>query len=96
MNNLGNDGIGMWSEEDGFFYDVLHTADGSHVPMRIRSMVGLIPLFAVETLEPWIIDRVTGFKRRLEWFIQNRSELTKQVACMEYQGRKVSVVCSRS
>ena len=86
MNNIGNDGIGMWSEEDGFFYDVLHTSDDAHVPLRLRSMVGLIPLFAVETLEPWIIDRETGFKRRLEWFIQNRPDLTKQVACMETEG----------
>jgi hypothetical protein len=77
----------MWSEEDGFFYDVLHTSDDGHVPLRLRSMVGLIPLFAVETLEPWIIDRETGFKRRLEWFIQNRPDLTKQVACMEAEGQ---------
>lgn len=87
MNNIGNEGIGMWSEEDGFFYDVLHTSDDGHVPLRLRSMVGLIPLFAVETLEPWIIDRETGFKRRLEWFIQNRPDLTKQVACMEAEGQ---------
>jgi len=87
MNNIGNDGIGMWSEEDGFFYDVLHTSDDGHVPLRLRSMVGLIPLFAVETLEPWIIDRETGFKQRLEWFIQNRHDLTKQVACMETEGQ---------
>ena len=88
MNNIGNDGIGMWSEEDGFFYDVLHTSDDGHVPLRLRSMVGLIPLFAVETLEPWIIDRETGFKRRLEWFIRNRPDLTKQVACMEAEGQR--------
>ena len=48
---------GMWDEEDGFFYDVLHLPDGAHVPMKIRSMVGLIPLFAVETLEPRIVDQ---------------------------------------
>jgi hypothetical protein len=87
MNNIGNEGIGMWSEEDGFFYDVLHTSDDGHIPLRLRSMVGLIPLFAVETLEPWIIDRETGFKRRLEWFIQNRPDLTKQVACMTAEGQ---------
>ena len=50
INHLGENGAGMWSEEDGFFYDVLHMPDGSHIPMKIRSMVGLIPLFAVETL----------------------------------------------
>ena len=86
IDNLGNNGIGMWSEQDGFFYDVLHTPDGSHVPMHIRSIVGLIPLFAVETLEPRTIKRLSGFERRLEWFIKNRSELTENVACMNTRG----------
>src|SRR5215217_5489226 len=52
MTNLGNDGIELWNEEDGFFYDVLHLPDGTRHPLKVRSMVGLIPLFAVETLEP--------------------------------------------
>jgi hypothetical protein len=99
MNNLGNDGTGMWSEEDGFFYDVLHTANDRHVPMRLRSMVGLIPLFAVETLEPQILNRLHGFKRRLEWFIQNRPDLTKNIACMKTKGqgerRLLSIVDSK-
>ena len=86
IDNLGNDGIGMWSEEDGFFYDVLHTPDDGHVPMHIRSIVGLIPLFAVETLEPRTIKHLSGFESRLEWFIQNRPELTKNVACMNTRG----------
>ncbi len=86
INTLGKDGAGMWSEEDGFFYDVLHLPDERHVPLRLRSMVGLIPLFAVETLEPRIVNRLSGFKRRLEWFIQNRPDLTKHVACMETKG----------
>jgi hypothetical protein len=85
INNLGNNGTAMWSEEDGFFYDILQMPDG-HVPMCIRSMVGLIPLFAVETLEPAIVNRLHGFKRRLDWFIQNRPDLTKNVACMKTKG----------
>ena len=52
MNHRGDDGIGLWDEEDGFFYDVLHLPDGDAMPLKVRSMVGLIPLFAVETLEP--------------------------------------------
>ena len=52
MNHLGGDGIGLWDEEDGFYYDVLHLPDGRRMPLKVRSMVGLIPLFAVETLEP--------------------------------------------
>ena len=77
----------MWNEEDGFFYDVLHTSDDGHVPLKLRSMVGLIPLFAVETLEPGSSTGQPGFKQRLEWFIQNRHDLTKQVACMETEGQ---------
>ena len=57
MNNIGPDGAGLWDEEDGFFYDVLHAPSGEHMPLKVRSMVGLIPLFAVETLEPELLDR---------------------------------------
>jgi hypothetical protein len=86
INHLGNDGVGMWDEQDGFFYDVLHSPADGHVPLKIRSMVGLIPLYAVETLEPEIIDRLPGFKRRLQWFIENRADLTANVACMKTMG----------
>ena len=60
--------------------------DGSHFPMKIRSMVGLIPLFAVETLGAGVVERLPGFKRRLEWFIDNRPDLTGNVACMRTPG----------
>ena len=86
MNHLGDDGTGMWDEQDGFFYDVLHMPDGRYMPLKVRSMVGLIPLFAVETLEPEIIDKLPGFKRRMEWFIENRRDLTRNVACMRTPG----------
>jgi hypothetical protein len=88
MNHRGQEGIGLWDEMDGFFYDVLRFPDGGKYPMRIRSMVGLIPLFAVETLEPELLDRLPGFKRRLEWFIQNRSDLMDGVACMRTRGKR--------
>jgi hypothetical protein len=65
---------------------VLHMPDGGHVPMKIRSMVGLIPLYAVETLEPEIVDQLPGFRRRLEWFIENRPDLTANVASMSAPG----------
>jgi hypothetical protein len=87
MNHRGNDGVGLWDETDGFFYDVLRFPDGRKYPMRIRSMVGLIPLFAVETLEPELLERLPGFKRRLEWFIDNRPDLIGNVACMRSPGR---------
>jgi hypothetical protein len=87
MNNRGSDGLALWNDEDGFFYDVLHLPTGERRPLRIRSMVGLIPLFAVETLEPRALGRLGGFKRRLEWFIDNRRDLTGNVACMRTEGR---------
>jgi hypothetical protein len=86
MSHRGQNGTGLWNEEDGFFYDVLRLPDGNHFPMKIRSMVGLIPLFAVETLEPELLQQLPGFKRRLEWFIQNRPDLTANVACMRTPG----------
>jgi hypothetical protein len=87
MNHRGSDGIGLWDEMDGFFYDVLRFPDGRKYPMRIRSIVGLIPLFAVETLESELLDRLPGFKRRLEWFIDNRRDLIGNVACMRTRGK---------
>ena len=87
MNNLGHDNMGLWDEEDGFYYDGLRLPDGSSIPMKVRSMVGLIPLFAVETLEPELLHRMPSFRRRLEWFIDNRPDLTRNVACMRTAGR---------
>jgi hypothetical protein len=66
-------GDGLWDEADGFFYDVLHLPDGDGIPMRIQSMVGLVPLFAVETLEPSVVAAFPGFRRRLQWFLEHES-----------------------
>ncbi len=87
MSRRGGEDMQLWDEEDGFYYDVLHLPDGQHFPLKIRSMVGLIPLFAVETLEPEILNRLPDFKRRLEWFIDHRPDLTQNVACMRTPGR---------
>ncbi|HMF95555.1 MAG TPA: hypothetical protein VKE96_14740, partial [Vicinamibacterales bacterium] len=83
----GGDGHNLWDDEDGFFYDVLHLPDNSRMPLRIRSLVGLIPLFAVQTLEPDELARHPSFRRRLEWFVEHRPDLTGNVACMETPGR---------
>ncbi|HEY2499801.1 MAG TPA: glucosidase [Candidatus Angelobacter sp.] len=88
MNHLGDDGLCLWNNEDGFFYDVLHLPDGSRLPLRVRSMVGLIPLYAVQIMEPELLDSMPDFKMRLEWFIENRKDLTDSMACMETAGHK--------
>jgi len=87
MNNIGEAGIGLWDEADEFFYDVLHLPDDSKQPMKVRSMVGLIPLFAVETLEPELLDALPNFKRRLEWFLDYRPELAALVSNWNVAGR---------
>ena len=84
-SNPGNNGIGLWSEEDGFFYDVLKLPGGAEFPVKVRSMVGLIPLFAVETLEPELLERLPDFRRRLEWFVDHRPDLT--IPCMGTAGK---------
>jgi hypothetical protein len=84
MNNLG--GTGLWDEQDGFYYDQLHV-HGRTVPLRVRSLVGLAPLFAVEILEDGVIDRLPGFKKRLDWFLENRRDLARHIAyCERGQG----------
>ncbi len=96
MTHVGHDNVELWNEEDGFFYDVLHLHDGTQKPLKVRSMVGLIPLFAVETLDSDMVQKLPDFKRRLEWFIDNRPDLTVNVACMRTTGagnrRLMSVV----
>jgi len=86
MNNRGDEAIRLWDDEDGFFYDVLHLPHDKPLPMKVRSMVGLVPLFAVETLEPELLERLSGFKRRMNWFIDNRADLIDNVACMRTTG----------
>ncbi len=80
MNNIGDEGIGLWNEEDEFYYDVLNTPDGQSRALRIRSMVGLIPLFAVEVLDPALLNELPGFKQRLEWILSHRPDLAKLVS----------------
>jgi hypothetical protein len=86
MNSRGKDSIPLWNEEDGFYYDVLHIHDQGDFPLKVRSMVGLIPLFAVLTIEPEMLDKLPHFKRRLNWFTENRRDLTNDVACMKTPG----------
>ncbi|MEP6885845.1 MAG: glucosidase [Gammaproteobacteria bacterium] len=79
--------VGLWDEQDQFFYDVLNLPNDEKVRLRIRSMVGLIPLFAVETLEPEMLDQLPGFRKRLEWFLSHRPDLAKLVSHWQDPGR---------
>jgi hypothetical protein len=83
MNSLG--GTGLWDEQDGFSYDRLQT-DGHEMPTRIRSMVGLIPLFAVEVLDDRVIERLPGFRKRLHWFLDNRQDLAQHISYYAAEG----------
>jgi hypothetical protein len=86
MNNVGGKGIGLWDEEDEFYYDVLHTPRGRYLPLRVRSLVGLMPLLAVETLDPELLDAMPGFKARLEWYLTNRPDLASLVSRWQEPG----------
>ncbi len=83
MNRGGDDGL--WDEEDGFYYDRLRVKDRS-MAMKIRSVVGLIPLFAVESIDAGLLDRLPGFRRRMEWFIKNRPDLAGNLASLTRGG----------
>jgi hypothetical protein len=72
MNDIGGEEIELWDPEDGFFYDMLHLPSGDNKRLRVRSMVGLIPLFAVETLDSELIESLPRSKHRMQWFIENR------------------------
>jgi hypothetical protein len=83
MNNIGRrdqrKGHGLWDEQDGFYYNVLHLSDGNQIPVRSRSVAGLIPLFAVETLEPEDVKRFPNFYRRMMWFLNHHPEVPNLV-----------------
>ncbi|HEY4329782.1 MAG TPA: glucosidase [Phycisphaerae bacterium] len=83
-----DDGVDLWDDEDQFYYDVLHKSDGESIFLKVRSMVGLIPLLAVEALEPDTMERLPDFARRLEWFFANRPELCATVAMITGHGQK--------
>ncbi|MEZ5402431.1 MAG: glucosidase [Bryobacteraceae bacterium] len=94
MNHIG--GRGLWDEADGFYYDRLQLPDQRSFLMKVRSMVGLIPLFAVETIDPEQLDRAPGFKRRMQWFIENRKLLCGEVASITDEGvagRRLLAIC---
>ena len=88
MNASDEHATQLWDEEDGFFYDVLHLPDTTRFPIKIRSLVGLMPLYATTTLEPELMERLPGFLERLEWFEANRPALSKNITSIESVNRE--------
>jgi hypothetical protein len=78
MNDIGGEGLGLWDEADGFYYDVLHVP-GGRLPLKVRSMVGLIPLFAVDTFEPEEVEPHKAFTRRMQWFIDHHPKAPEHI-----------------
>ncbi len=84
---MGDDGNDLWDDDDGFYYDVMHKSSGEHLFLRVRSMVGLIPLLAVETIDEEVMHRLPEFSRRLEWFMTNRPDMCANVASVTAIGQ---------
>jgi len=99
MNNRGGHGISLWDEEDGFYYDVLHLPDDQHHFLKVRSMVGLIPLYAVTVLEPEALDALPGFQRRMHWFLENVANVPHHIEMTQKSAhgirRQLSIVSRR-
>ena len=87
MTSMGEGELGLWDDEDKFFYDVLHMPDGRMERLKVRSMVGLIPLFAVETIDADTLEKLPGFARRLEWFLNYRPDLAALVSHWDVGGK---------
>ena len=86
MNNVGGKGFSLWDESDEFFYDILNVPGAEPHVLRVRSLVGLIPLLAVETIEPELLERLPSFRARLEWFLENKPALSSLVARWQEPG----------
>jgi len=89
MNNQG-----LWDEEDGFYYDVLHFSDGRLVPLRARSIVGLIPLMAVAVLPAALRARLPDFSRRMDWYLHSRPDVHEVVGHVHFPGEQESYLLS--
>jgi hypothetical protein len=84
MNRFG--GSGLWDEHDGFYYDQIEL-EGRAIPLRVRSIVGLIPLFTAEVLEEEVLDKMPGFRKRMQWLLDNRRDLASTLTCSETRQR---------
>jgi hypothetical protein len=86
MSDIAGQGIGLWDETDNFYYSVLSLPDGENIPIRLRSVVGLIPLFAVEVIEQELLETLSHFEERLKWFLEKRPDLASLVSRWDDRG----------
>jgi hypothetical protein len=82
----GDEDDDLWCNEDGFYYDLLHLPDGGSTYLKVRSIVGLVPLLAVETMDAELLRALPGFRARLEWFLDNRADLVGDAASVTRTG----------
>lgn len=87
MQAIGGDKLDLWDEDDQFYYDMLHKDNGDVELLKVRSMVGLIPLFAVEVLTPELLEKLPIFKRRVEWVLENRPDLASLISTWDHTGK---------
>ncbi|MGH7504604.1 MAG: MGH1-like glycoside hydrolase domain-containing protein, partial [Longimicrobiales bacterium] len=88
MSSEGHHGLSLWDDDDGFFYDALHTPDAGTQRLRVRSLVGLLPIFASEVLEPGLMERLPVFSRRVAWFTSNRPRIAASLMTGQQPGRE--------
>jgi hypothetical protein len=94
INNLGEDNLELWDEEDGFYYDIIHREGAPLEYIKVRSMVGLIPLFATTVLEPDVLKKFPNFKERIDWLLQHRPEFAQHIMSMTSPGQGESLILS--
>ena len=87
LDNMGDENFSLWDEEDEFFYDAIASSDGTHMYLRLRTIVGLIPMFAVEVIDDEMIEKLPNFKKRMKWVLDNKPELAALVSRWEVKGQ---------
>ena len=87
LDNMGDEDFSLWDEEDEFFYDAIASNDGTHMYLRLRTIVGLIPMFAVEVIDDEMIENLPNFKKRMKWVLDNKPELASLVSRWEVKGQ---------
>lgn len=87
-SDAGDEGVSLWSEEDGFYYDAISWGNGKSQVIPVKSLVGLLPLYATLTLEPAVLKRFPSFAKRMQWFLENRPEMAQRnIANMKAPGK---------